>query len=92
MAQTPAEMLTRFFQDGVSKQNVDVLAGLIADDYQNHNLPAPVPGPEGMRMVMGMFFAGFPDITVTTHDTLTDGDRIASVSYTHLTLPTICSV
>lgn len=78
MALTPAEMLHRFFQEGVSKQNVDLLTDLITDDYQNHDLPAPVPGPEGMRMVMGMFFAGFPDIKVTTHDTLTDGDRVAS--------------
>ena len=53
-----------------------------------HNPPPGVPaGPEGMKDSVRMFRAAFPDIRVTIHDTLAEGDKVvirATASGTHM--------
>jgi steroid delta-isomerase-like uncharacterized protein len=76
--ETNKAMLRRFFDDVVNKQNVAMLSDIVTADYVNHNLPAPAPGPEGMSQAMSTFFSGFPDLKVTIHDMIAEGNEVSS--------------
>ncbi len=43
-------------------------------------LPGQGPGRAGLADVLGMMFAGFPDLRWTLHDTLVEGDRVMGFS------------
>ena len=51
---------------------------VISADYINHDMPAPAPGPEGFKQVIGMFRAAFPDLHVTVEDVIGEGDKVAT--------------
>lgn len=70
--------LRRLFEDGLNQRNLDLISELIGPDYVNHNLPAPEPGSEGFKGVINMFVAAFPDLRVTHHDLIAEGDRVAT--------------
>ena len=39
-------------------------------------LPGQAPGAEGLKQIMGMFFAAFPDLHGTIEDEITEGDKL----------------
>ncbi len=69
------------FEEGLNKRNDAVFDELLAPTYVNHNLPAPVPGPEGFKQVLGMFTSAFPDIHITLEDVIAEGDRVVTRGY-----------
>jgi predicted ester cyclase len=71
----------RGFEEGMNQRNFAVFDELLASNYVNHTLPAPVPGPEGMKAVVGMFVAGFPDFHVVIEDIVGDGDLVCTRGY-----------
>ena len=73
-------MLRRFFDRCVNQNDLSVLPELVGADYVNHDLPLP-PGTEGMRAMIGMFRAAFPDLNVTLEDVFADGDIVGSRGY-----------
>ncbi len=68
----------RFMEEVINKKNLDVADELIADDFIEHN---PAPGfpddKKGALEWFGMMFRAFPDMKVTVHDILAEGDRVA---------------
>ena len=74
-------LIHRFFEVGINQNKLDVFDEIIAPNYVNYNLPAPAPGPEGLRQVVGMFKAGFPDLHATVEATIAEGDRVATRGY-----------
>jgi steroid delta-isomerase-like uncharacterized protein len=71
-------LVRRIFEQGMNTQDGHVFDELLADDYVNHDMPAPAPGPEGFRQVMEMFWTGFPDARVELSDVVAEGDRVAT--------------
>jgi steroid delta-isomerase-like uncharacterized protein len=71
-------LVHRFFEVGINENKLDILDEIIASNYVNHDLPAPAPGPEGLRQVVSMFKAGFPDLHATVEATIAEGDRVAT--------------
>ena len=71
----------RGFEEGMNQRNLAVFDELLAPNYVNHNLPAPVTGPEGMKIVVGMFVAGFPDFQVVVEDVVGEGDKVSTRGY-----------
>jgi steroid delta-isomerase-like uncharacterized protein len=67
--------------DGYSRVwDVDAPAGLFdelfAEDVTDHNpVPGQGPGRDGMRGVVTLYHAVFPDLHLTTEDILVDGER-----------------
>jgi steroid delta-isomerase-like uncharacterized protein len=62
--------------------DVDAPDGLVdevfADDVVDHNpQPGQPPGIEGVRMIIGVYHAAFPDLHLSTDDMLVSGDRAA---------------
>ena len=54
---------------------------MVAENFVELNpLPGQGPGRAGLADVLGMMFAGFPDLRWTLHDTLVEGDRVMGFS------------
>jgi steroid delta-isomerase-like uncharacterized protein len=70
--------LRRVFEEGINQGRRDVIDELIAPDYVNHDLPAPAPGAEGFKQVIGLFWAAFPDLRVAVEEVIAEGDTVAS--------------
>jgi len=68
----------RGFEEGINQKRLDVFDELFTDEYVNYTFPAPAPGPEGFKQVMGMFFAAFPDMHVAIEEQVAEGDKVAS--------------
>ncbi len=66
----------RVFEDAINQNKMSAVDEIIAPNYVNHDLPAPAPGTEGFKMVVGMFRMAFPDIHVTIEDSLAEGDKV----------------
>ena len=71
-------LIHRFFGAGINLAQADVFDEIIAPHYVNHDLPAPAPGPDGLRQVVGMFKAGFPDLHATVEAAIAEGDQVAT--------------
>ena len=71
----------RGFEEAINQRKLAVFDELLAPNYVNHNMPAPQPGPEGMKAVIGMFLTAFPDFQVTVEDVVAEGDRVFSRGY-----------
>ena len=74
-------LIHRFFEVGINQNNPGVFDEIIASNYVNYNLPAPAPGPDGLRQAVGMFKAGFPDLHATVEATIAEGDRVVTRGY-----------
>jgi steroid delta-isomerase-like uncharacterized protein len=72
------DRLSRFFEEGINQYKPEVFEELISSDYVNHDLPAPAPGAEGLKQVVGMFRAAFPDMHVAVEDMVAEGDKVVS--------------
>jgi steroid delta-isomerase-like uncharacterized protein len=73
-----AAMVRRLFEDGVNGADDSAFDEVLSPDYVNYDMPAPGPGPDGMKAVMGMFRSGFPDMHVELHDVVADDERVAT--------------
>lgn len=69
-------LVRRLFEEGVNQNKMSAADEIIAPNYVNHDFPAPAPGLEGFKMVVGMFRAAFPDIRITLEDSLAEGDKV----------------
>ena len=87
MSEANEAMMRRFYDEVVNKGNLAEIDERIAQDLIEHNPPPGVlSGPEGMKQSVAMFRAAFPDIHVTIHDVLAEGDKVvvrATASGTH---------
>jgi steroid delta-isomerase-like uncharacterized protein len=71
-------LVRRIFEQGMNQADDRVLDECLTADFVNHDMPAPVPGPEGFRQVLGMFRSAFPDMRVTLEDILAEGDKVVT--------------
>ncbi|MEW5961844.1 MAG: ester cyclase [Chloroflexota bacterium] len=71
-------LVRRLFGEAVNKGDLSVVDELIGPGYVNHNFPAPAPGTEGFKQVITMFRASFPDLYVTLHDVIVEGDKLST--------------
>jgi predicted ester cyclase len=72
------ETVRRIFEQALNDGDAAVINELIADGYVNHDMPAPAPGPEGFRQVVGQFRAAFPDMRIIIDDLLGEGDAVCT--------------
>jgi len=72
----------RFTDDVINAQDLgSTLTEMVVEDFVEQNpLPGQGPGRAGLADVLAGMFAGFPDLHWTLHDTLTEGDRIMTLS------------
>ena len=78
MSEANKALFQRFIDDMINKKNVAVMDELLDANYIEHN-PAPdqEPGAEGMKKLMTMFFAAFPDLHAHVDFMVAEGDIVA---------------
>src|SRR5919106_4248036 len=69
-------LVRRIFEEGINQNQPSVFDDLIAPSYVNYDFPAPTQGPEGFKMVIGMFRAAFPDMRVNLEEELAEDDKV----------------
>lgn len=74
-------MVRRVFEEGINQNKPHVFDEVIGTTYVNHSMPAPLPGPEGLKMVVGMFHTAFPDLHITLEEVLGEGNKVATRGY-----------
>ena len=77
-----------YFEEVLSKGNVDAVDEFMAPNYVDHSIPSGLPpGTEGLKQATTTYRTAFPDLKATLDDIFAEGDRVAyrwSVSGTHL--------
>lgn len=74
-------LVRRIFEEGINQNKPGIFDELIAPGYVNHDIPAPTPGLEGFKMVIGMFLAAFPDMRVTIEEELAEDNKVITRGY-----------
>ena len=87
MSQNKA-VLRRILSEVFEKGRLEVLDELLTEDFVNHRTPPGVsPGIEGVKQIVQMERAGFPDLRYTVERDVEEGDFImqsALAEATHL--------
>lgn len=71
-------LILRGFEEGINEGDDAVFDEVISPGYVNHDMPAPTPGPEGFKQVIGMFRAAFPDLHVEVEDVIGEGGMVCT--------------
>jgi steroid delta-isomerase-like uncharacterized protein len=69
----------RFVDEVLNKQNLAALEELVVDDFVELDpLPGQEQGREGLKQILAMLFAAFPDLHWTTEEEAVEGDKLWS--------------
>jgi steroid delta-isomerase-like uncharacterized protein len=69
----------RYIQQVFNEGRVDLLNELLAPSYVFHEAPpGTLPGAGGIKQVVSMFRAAFPDLEITIDDQIAEGDQVCS--------------
>jgi len=75
LAQNKA-LVRRFVEEVQSQHNLAVLDELFSPDFVDHSGMTNPPTLEGSRQFFTMMFAAFPDMKMTIHQQLAEGDKV----------------
>jgi steroid delta-isomerase-like uncharacterized protein len=71
----------RFIEEGFNQGRLEALDELLASDYVNHDAPPGTPkGPEGVKQIIQMFRAAFPDLRIEIEEQVAEGDKVSSLT------------
>jgi steroid delta-isomerase-like uncharacterized protein len=80
MSEENKALVRRFYEEVWNKGNLDAAYDIFAADYVRHDLrpgDAP-PGPEGQKLVAGMFHAAFPDVHLSVQFMVAEADMVVA--------------
>jgi steroid delta-isomerase-like uncharacterized protein len=72
-------VLTRIVEEVINNGNYDVAGELVASNYVYHALPGSpdVRGLDGYKQLITAYRRSLPDLQVTVHDMIAEGDKVA---------------
>ena len=81
MADDPRTVNRRFNEEVINAQRAGAIDELVSEDIVDHlPMPGQAPGREGIRQLMTMFAAAFPDMRIEVVTEVAEGDRVAQVA------------
>ena len=73
------ELERRFIEEVINQQNLAAADELVAEDVLELDpFPGQEPGREGLKGVLGMLFATFPDQHWTIEELISEGDKVVN--------------
>ena len=73
------ELERRFIEEVINQQNLAAADELVAEDVVELDpFPGQQPGREGLKGVLGMLFAAFPDQKWTIEELIAEGDKVVN--------------
>ena len=78
-AEENREIGRRFVDEVINKQDLAAADELIAENFVELDpFPGQVQGREGLKQILAMFFAAFPDFRWTVEEDAAEGDKLWS--------------
>lgn len=78
MSEKNKALTRRFYEEVLSKKNLNAIDELCAPEVVDHNpVPGQEPGLQGLRQTIGEYLRAFPDMRVTVHEVVAEGDVVA---------------
>jgi steroid delta-isomerase-like uncharacterized protein len=72
-------IVRRMYTDVFDRQDLELADSLVAPDFKNRAAPPGMQdGPDGIKAVVRMLFAAFPDDRHDVEDVFAAGDRVAA--------------
>jgi steroid delta-isomerase-like uncharacterized protein len=71
----------RLIDEAIGKGKLEVVDEVVAPgwvDNDPNNPPGLPPGPEGLKQLIAMYRAAFPDMTMKIADQIAEGDKVVS--------------
>ena len=88
MADQRKDLVQTFYDEVMTRGNLDRIADLCTEDVVDHEAPPEWPsGIEGVRQTMEMFRTAFPDLEAKVGESIQEGDMVAArvrMTGTHL--------
>jgi predicted ester cyclase len=80
MSEANKALVRRFYEEVWNKGTLDAADAIFADDYVRHDLrPGDAPaGPEGQKLVAGMFRTAFPDVPLSVEFMVSEADMVVA--------------
>ena len=79
MSEQNKSLTRRFYEEVFNKKNLNVIDELCAPGFVDHSaLPGQKPGSAGLKDVFRDYFKAFPDMSVTTHEMIAEGDVVVT--------------
>ena len=79
MSEENKALINRFVEEVLNGKNLAVVDEIAAEDFAELDpLPGQQQGREGLKQVLAMFFAAFPDFRWTTEEQIAEGDKVVS--------------
>jgi predicted ester cyclase len=75
------KLVREMFDRAINKRDLTVMDEFLDPKYVNYDMPAPEPGPGGMKALMQGFFTGFPDMCIVIEETVGEGDLVCTRGY-----------
>jgi steroid delta-isomerase-like uncharacterized protein len=74
-------LFRRFAEQLATQGNLSVIDELVAPDFVEHEqLPPGVPASrEGVKQLFSLLGSGFPDLQITFHDMIAEGDKVVAI-------------
>ena len=77
-AQDNAATYRRWFDEGCSQGNLDLVDELYAPEYVTHSTPPDLPpNREGLKMFIGALREGIPDLNCPVEEVVAEGNSVA---------------
>ena len=78
-AEDNREIGRRFVEEVINKQNLSAADELVDENFVELDpLPGQAQGREGLKQILAMLFAAFPDLHWTTEEEAAEGDKLWS--------------
>jgi predicted ester cyclase len=74
--ETNKDIFRRMIEEVWNKGRLEAADELFTSDSTSPSAPDLPPGPEGVKIIAGMFLKAFPDLHVDIERTVADGDRV----------------
>jgi len=68
----------RLVEEVQNQHNIHAMDELYSPDYVNHAAHGVPPTLEGSKQFFSMLFAAFPDLHLTIHDQIAEGDKVVT--------------
>jgi steroid delta-isomerase-like uncharacterized protein len=74
-------LFRRFAEQLATQGNLSVIDEMVSPDFVEHEqLPPGVPASrEGVKQLFSMLGTGFPDLQITFHDMIAEGDKVVAI-------------
>lgn len=79
MSEENKALINRFIEEVLNNKNLAVADEIVPDGFVELDpLPGQQPGREGLKQILAVIFAAFPDYKWTTEEQIAEGDKVVT--------------